>query len=140
MQYCSLLLQTLLSPPNTFTTKHHFSFGPVTSFFLELLVIALHASPGAYWTSSDLGGSSSGVTSFWPLHTVHGVPSKEYRVVCHFLLHFADHIFSELFTMIHLSCGALYGMAHSFTELCKPFGHDKAVIHKGVVVRMYSKI
>ena len=63
-QYCSLQHQTLLSPPGITMAEHHFCFGPVTSFFLELLVIALHASPGAYWTSSDLGGSSSGVTSF----------------------------------------------------------------------------
>ena len=27
---------------------------------------------------------------------------------------------------------ALHGMAHSFTELCKPLRHDKAVIHEGV--------
>ena len=31
-----------------------------------------------------------------------------------------DHIFSELFTMTHLSFLALYGMVHSFTELYKP--------------------
>ena len=69
-----------------------------------------------------------------------GFQVKNTRVVCHFLLHFVDHIFSELFTMIHLSWVALHGMAYSFTELYKPFGHDKAVIHKGVAVRMYSKI
>ena len=27
---------------------------------------------------------------------------------------------------------ALHGMAHSFTELCKPFHHDKTVTHEGV--------
>ena len=32
-----------------------------TSFFLELLVIALHSSPVAYWIPSDLRGSTSGV-------------------------------------------------------------------------------
>ena len=34
-----------------------------------------------------------------------------------------DHILSEITTMTHLSWVALYGMAHSFTEL------DKAVVH-----------
>ena len=29
--------------------------------------------PGAYWTPADLGGSSFGVMSFCPFHTVHGV-------------------------------------------------------------------
>ena len=41
MQYCSFQHQTLLSPPDTSKTEHHFHFGPATSFFLELLVIAL---------------------------------------------------------------------------------------------------
>ena len=63
MQYCSLLHQTLLSPPDTFTTEHYFCFGPDISFFLELLVIALCSSSVAYWTPSDTEGSSSGVTS-----------------------------------------------------------------------------
>ena len=35
----------------------------------------------------------------------------------------ADHILSELFTVICLSWVALHGMAHSFIEL------DKAVVH-----------
>ena len=44
-QCCSLLHGTLLWPPGTFTTEHHFCSGPATSFSLELLVIALHSSP-----------------------------------------------------------------------------------------------
>ena len=52
-----------------FTTRHihnwaSFRFGPATSFCLELLVIALNSYPVAYWTPSDLGGSSSSVISF----------------------------------------------------------------------------
>ena len=42
-----------------------------------------------------------------------------------------DHILSELSTMICPFYVALHGMAHSFTELCKPLHHDKAVIHEG---------
>ena len=42
-----------------------------------------------------------------------------------------DHILSELSTMTPLSWVALHSMAHSFIELCKPLGHDKAVIHEG---------
>ena len=49
---------------NTSTTEHHFHLGPTTSFFLGLLVIALCSSPVAYWTPSNLGGSSLDVTSF----------------------------------------------------------------------------
>ena len=40
-----------------------------------------------------------------------------------------DHILSELFTMTCPSWVAF--MAHSFTELCKPLHHYKAVIHEG---------
>ena len=66
MQYWSLQHQT-------FATRHmhNFHFGPDSSFFLELLVIAHHSYPRPYWTPSNLGGSSSGV--FWPFHTAHGV-------------------------------------------------------------------
>ena len=42
-----------------------------------------------------------------------------------------DHILSELFTMSCPSWVALHGIAHGFTELCKPLCHDKAVIHEG---------
>ena len=31
--------------------------------------------------------------------------------------------------MTHMSLLALHGLAHSFTEFCKPLHHDKAVIH-----------
>ena len=63
MQYCSLQHRTLFSPPDTSTTEYCFHFGPATSFFLELLVIALHSSPVAYYTPSDMRGSSSSVIS-----------------------------------------------------------------------------
>ena len=63
MQYCSLQHRILLSPPDTFTTEHRFCFGPVPSFFLELLIIGLCSSPVAFWTLSDLV-SSSNVISF----------------------------------------------------------------------------
>ena len=42
-----------------------------------------------------------------------------------------DHILSELFNITCLSGVDLHSTAHSFTELHKPFHHDKAVIHEG---------
>ena len=45
-----------------------------------------------------------------------------------------DHILPELSTMMCLSHLALYGMAHSFIELCKPLCHDKAVIRKASIL------
>ena len=43
-----------------------------------------------------------------------------------------DHVLSEVFTKTRSSWVALRGMAHDFTELCKPLCHDKAMIHEGV--------
>ena len=64
MQYCYLQNWTLLSPPGTSTTEGHFCFGPASSFFLELSVIALCSSLVAYQTPYNLGSSSSSVISF----------------------------------------------------------------------------
>ena len=67
---------TLLSWPDTSTTEHHFCFDPAASFFLELLVIALHSYPVAYWTPSGRGLGRELI--FWchiflPFHTLQGV-------------------------------------------------------------------
>ena len=78
MQYCFLQHQTLLSLPDTSTTECHFSFGPATSFFLELLVIALCSLPVAYWTFTDLSGLSSGVISFFLFRLFMGFLQQEY--------------------------------------------------------------
>ena len=45
------------------------------------------------------------------------------------------HILSELSIMTRPSWVALHGVAHSYTELCKPLCHNKAVIHEGVLER-----
>ena len=42
-----------------------------------------------------------------------------------------DHVLSELSSRTCLPWVALHSMVHSFTELHKPFCHDKAVIHEG---------
>ena len=62
---------TIPSPPDISTAECHFCFGPASSFFLELLIIALCFSPVAYWTP-PLGGLSTSDISFC-LHNVHGV-------------------------------------------------------------------
>ena len=79
MQYCSLQHQTLLSPADTSTAECHFCFGPAASFFLGLLVIALHSSPAAYWTPSDIEGSSSSVISFCLFILFMGFTRQEYQ-------------------------------------------------------------
>ena len=45
--FISILDWTLFSPPDTFTTGHHFCCGSASSFFLELF---LCSSPVPYWT------------------------------------------------------------------------------------------
>ena len=112
MQYYSLQYWALLSPPDTSTTEHYFHFGPATYFFLELF---LCSSPVAYWTSSNMGGSSSGVISSCLFILFMEFLQQEYWCGLPFLPP-VDHILSELFTMIHPSWVAQHGMAQSFTE------------------------
>ena len=62
-----------------------------------------------------------------------GLPWQEYWSGLPFPLP-VDHILPELSTMICLSRVALHGMTHSFTELCKPLRHDKAVIREASIL------
>ena len=131
VQYCSLQHWTLISPPDTSTAECHFCFGPAASFFLGLLVIALHSSPAAYRTPSDIEGSSSSVISFCLFFTVHGV------LVARILEWVAISSSSrpQFVRTVHYDpsvLGSPAWLAHSFIELCKPLHHDKAVIHDGV--------
>ena len=64
--------------------------------------------------------------------TVHEVLRAAYSGVLPFLPPL-DHVLSELSAMTSPSWVALHGMAHSFTELCKPLQHDEAVILEGVL-------
>ena len=74
VQCCSLQHQTLLSPPDTATTEHHFHFGSASSFFLERF---LCSSSIAYWTPSNLWGSSLSVISFCLFILCVGCPRQE---------------------------------------------------------------
>ena len=89
------------------------------SFCLEQLVIALCSSAVAYWTPSNLGGSSSGVISFCLFILFRGLSRQEYWGGLPFPPP-VDHVLSELSTMTHHSWVALQSMAHSFTDLHKP--------------------
>ena len=129
----------LLLPPDTSTTEHHFCFGPVTSFFPELLEIALSSSRNCpqFFPSSTLdtfrpggGGSLSGVISFAFSYCSWGSHGRNTGVVCCSLP--MDHVLSDVSTKTRSSWVALHGMAHDFTELCKPLCHNKAMIHEGV--------
>ena len=139
MQYCSLQHQTLLSPPDTSTAEHHSCFGPLASFFLELLVIALHSFPVAYWTTSDLWELVFQRHIFLPFHTVYEV--LQVRVLDG--LPFpppVDHSLSELFTMTCTAWVALQSMAPSFIELHSLFAMSKLWSMKRMVCVTHSQI
>ena len=98
MQYCSLQHQTWLSSAITSTTRCCFCFGSVSSFFLELF---LHSFPVAYWTHTDLGGSSFSVLSFCLFILFMGFSRQEYWSGLPFPSP-VDHVLSELSTMTRL--------------------------------------
>ena len=125
MHYCSLQHRTLLPSPVTSTNECCFSFGFVSSFFLELFC---HWSPVAYCAPTDLGSSSFNVQSFCLFLLFMGLSRQEYWSGLSFPSP-VDLILSELSTMTSLSWVALHSMTHSFIEL------DKAVIH---VIRLVT--
>ena len=130
MQYFSLQQWTLLSPPDISTTGQCCHFGLAFSFLLELF---LYSSSVAYWTPCDLEGSFSGVISFCLFILFMRFTKQEYWSGLPFPPQL-DHIWSELFTMVHLSWVALHSMAHSFSEFHRPLCPDKAVTHEGVYI------
>ena len=119
----------LLSPPDTSTTQQCYCFGPASSFFLKLLVIALHSSPVAYWIPVNLGDTSSSVISFCLFILFMGFSWQEYWNDLPFPPP-VDHVLPEPSTVTCPSWVALHGMANSFIELCKPLHQDRAVIHE----------
>ena len=125
VQYCSLQHQTLLPLPVTSTTACRFHYGSVSSFFLELF---LHWPPVTYWAPTNVRSSHFSVISFWLFILFMGFSRQEHWNGLP-LPSPADHILSELSTMMCLSWVAPYGMLHSLTEL------DKAVVH---VIRLVS--
>jgi len=78
----------------------------------------------------NLGGSSSGVIYFWLFILFLGFSRQEYWSGLPFLPPL-KHILSALSVVTYQPWVALYGMAHSFIELCKPLHHNKAVNHEG---------
>ena len=117
MKNCSLQHQTLLSPPDTSTTEHHFCFGPTSSFFLELLVNCSQIFPSSILDPNmkSMRGSSSSVIHFCLFILFRGFSREEYWSGLPFPPP-VHHILSELFTMTCSSRVALQGMTHSFTE------------------------
>ena len=90
----------------------------------------LCCSPVAYWTPSDLGGSSSSVVSFCIFILFMGFSRQEHWCGLPFPPP-VDHILSELFTVMPSSWVTLHGLMPSLSYT-SPFCHHKAVFHDGV--------
>ena len=130
-------LQHWTSLPDISTTDHHFRFGPASSFFSGAISNFPLLFPNSILDTFWPEGLIFKCHIFMPFQSVHGVLRAT------ILKWFAfpplvDHTLSELSTMTCLSWVALEGMAHSFIELCKPLNHDKAVIHEGVIMMVWS--
>ena len=129
MQHCFLHRQTLL---------HHQIYPQVSAvpILTQLLRSGAVCNCPPLFPSSILdtflpGGGSSGVISFCLFITSIRFSRQEYWSGLPTPPP-VGHLLSELFSMAHLSWVALHDMAHSFSELCKPLPHNKAVIHERV--------
>ena len=96
MRYCFFIASDFIFTMDTSTIECHFCYGPVTSFFLELLA---PLSPVAYWTLCNPGR----VGGWWLMSLclfilVLGFLGQEYWSGLP-LPPPVDHILSELFTM-----------------------------------------
>ena len=122
-----------IAPDVTFTTRciHNLGSFPLCPSLFILSGAIFHSSTVAYWTCSNLEGSSSGVISYWLFILFMGFSRQEYRSSLPFPPP-VDRAVSELSTMTHPSWTALHNMAHSFFELHKPL-HHKTVIHGGAI-------
>ena len=123
MQYCSLQNQTLLSPPDTSTTGRCFHFGSASSFLLELFFCS---SPVAYWTSTNLGGSSLRLYLFAFSYCSWGSQGKNADVVCHFLLQWTTFCQNSPPRPVHLGwpyMAWLIVSLHSRFCICPPRGY-----------------
>ena len=140
-QCCFWQHHTFLSPANTSTTEHCSHFGPFSSFFMELLAIALCFSPVAYWTTLTGGRGRGG--AYLPVSYLFAFSNcswdfqgKNTRRGAHFLLQWTTFCQNFLLWLFHLGWPC-EGLAHSFTELCKPLCYDKTVIHEGVCLLFF---
>ena len=149
VQYCSWQHCTLLSLPDTSTTEQHIHFGPVASFFLKLLVIALCSSPVAYWTPSDLGrwwcGNHFLVSYLSTLsYCLWGFSGRNTGVVCHSLLQWTTFCQNSLLWRVHLGWPCMawlitslsYANQFTTTRLWSMKGWLNAMAHKLVTYIM----
>ena len=113
VQYFSLQHWTLLPSPVTSTAGGCFSFGSISSFFLQLV---LQWSPAACWAPTNLASSSFSVLSFSIFTLFMGISRQEYWSGLLFPSP-VYHILSDLSTMTQTSLMALHSTAHRFFEL-----------------------
>ena len=91
-------------------------------------IIALHSSPVAYWTHFDLGAHLTVSYLFTFSYCSWGSHDKNTGVLWHSLLQWTT--FCQNSSLWHIWVAPHSIMAHNFIDLCKAFGHNKAVIHE----------
>ena len=114
MQYCSLWHQTLFSPPDTSTPVISALAQPLHSFWSFLC-----SCPVAYWTPTDLGGSSSSVVYFFLFIPFMGFTRPEYWSGLPFLLQWTVFCQNSPLWPIHLGwpCMAWLIASLNYTRL-----------------------
>ena len=137
IQCCYLQHWILLSSPDTSTAECHIHFGPPTSFILGRWVILLCSSPGAYWTTSDLGTHLLVSYLFGLLYSSWGSHSKYTGVVC--FLQWITFCQNSLLWPVHLGwpCMAWLIASLSYTSL---FFMTRQWSMKGKEFCMYYKL
>ena len=137
MQNYSLQHQTLLLPPDTFTTECCSHFVPAASFLLELLVIAFHSCPVARWTPSDSWVSSTGIISFCLFICSWGSPGKNTGVGCHFFLQWTVFCQNSSLWPVCLEWPCLAWLLASLSHT-SPFTMARLWSVKGCVVTLFK--
>ena len=99
-------------------------------FCSDLCDFFLSTNLGFYWSS--LVALNIRLDCFAFSYCPWGSPGRNTRVGCHFLFWWTTFCQNSSLWPVHFGwpCTA-WLMVHSFTELCKPLGYDKDVIHEG---------
>ena len=104
---------------------------PLSLLFEHVCLRAFVLVESSVWTVLPLG-----INVAPKLLSVETLPKRFFPgVICHFLPQWTTFVRTLHYAPSVL--GGLQGIAHSFTELHKPLGHNKAVIHEGVTNGYY---
>ena len=127
MRYCFFIASDFIFTMDTSTIECHFCYGPVTSFFLELLA---PLSPVAYWTLCNPGrvGGGGGSCLFAFSYWYWGSWGKNTGVGFHFLPQWTTFCQSSLLWLVVLGGPAQYDLQLHW--VIKVLHHKKDMTHE----------